>query len=159
MREQFRRSLEIQEIVKQLENLAAGDIVSYQQLSVACGSRIHGASSALRSARRIVQNEQGWVLVAEPNSGIRRLTDVQIVEQTAQPRMRISRMARRAARNLAVVGDFAALSLEAQRVHQVHAIVYAHVADSTATKTVSRILASPASDTAAVIAALKKDNP
>lgn len=159
MREHFRRSLETQELVKQLEQLQPGQLMHYANLAQACGARVYGNSSALRSARRIVQNERGWVLVAEPGTGVRRLSDAQIIEQTAQPRMRINRMARRAARNLAAVENFAALSPEAQRVHQVHAIVYAHVSDNTATKTIARLVASPASDAAAVIAALKKDAP
>lgn len=153
----FKRSLETQELVARLATLDIGELVTYVELSEIAGEPISGASSALQSAKRIVEHENDIALAVERGVGIRRLTDDQIVEDTHSARVRICRQSKRALTRLSSVKDFASLDDEKKRAHQAHAVIYAVVAEKTAAKSVKRITSTVKIDGGELLSAIRKE--
>ena len=139
MSDQFRRSYETQTICDALIALQPGALLSYAAISEKVGTDIDGQSSALHSARRIVERDHGMVFASETKIGIRRLDDQQIVQNTVAARQHIGRSAKRALRRLGSVQNFAGLSDAEQKAHQAHAVIYAAMADAASRETIKKL--------------------
>lgn len=153
----FRRSLETQELVARLTLLQEGQLISYEDLSVIAGEQITGASSILQTAKRIVENESGYVLSVERGVGVRRLDDSQIVEDTHGARVKIARQSKRALKRLSGVKNFDALTEEQRRTHQAHAVIYAVISEKASSKSIKRVSSTVKVDGNALLAAIREE--
>jgi hypothetical protein len=153
----FKRSLETQEIIAALEKMQPGELVTYADLSRIAGEPISGASGALQSAKRIVENENEFAFAVERKLGIRRLTDEQIVDDTHGARVKICRHSKRALNRLSAIKDFSSLDDNKKRAHQAHAVIYAVVAEKTAANSVKRITSTVKIDGMELLSAIRKE--
>ena len=77
----FKRSIDTQTVVDRLRASEIGDLVTYASISEALGRDVtNGARSVLQSARRIVLNEDQMVFGVVTRVGLKRLSDVEIVD-------------------------------------------------------------------------------
>ena len=104
-----------------LEQMAIGESVAYEELSALIGRDVRLVPHLVVSARRRAEKSGHLVLAAIPGIGIRRLEDSAIVGQSDGARRRLRNAARRGYRRLTNVKDFAALSPELQRRHNLNA--------------------------------------
>lgn len=73
------RSAEVEKLVKKYRTLNQGDIITYEDIASIVG--VHpqkGGYGLMNSARRIVFNESGIVLVSVTNIGLKRATEIDI---------------------------------------------------------------------------------
>lgn len=116
MRPAFRQSLETQALVRVLSDQTHGDLFSYEELTQAAGVDVQHAN-CLKSARHIVQREQGVVFLVVTGRGLVRANDEQIVDSGAQDITRLRNTARRAIKKASCVKSFAALPHSKQVQH------------------------------------------
>jgi len=116
-RPQFRQSLETQELVKVLSAKDHADIFTYEELSKAAGVDVQVNRGPLDSARRIVQREASLVFEAVPKIGVKRASDIEIVDGRARDVSRIRNIARRGIKALGCVRNFMSLPKDKQQQH------------------------------------------
>lgn len=91
----FIASLDAKRLCLLLESTPVGRLVTYKDLSAAIGRDVQTeARGVLYSARLIVQREISYVFGTVPNEGLKRLSDVEIVQTGAQTVSRIRRASR-----------------------------------------------------------------
>ena|SRR6185503_2801439 len=134
----FRRSFETSQLVEILSRLEPGETVSYEKLSEAVVMEVEGGTPALSSARRIVQNESGYVTDAIWGVGIKRLTDEEIVDAATRGTRSLARRARIEADKLSK-SDFALLDEEKRKKYAVHQSVFGAIAAISSSKGVGVI--------------------
>jgi hypothetical protein len=123
----FKRSYETSVFVELLSKLKQGETITYADLSKPVAFDVHGATPALGSARRIVQNELGYVTDAVWNVGIKRLTDHEIVEAATRGSRHLARRARAESEKLSKT-DFDVLTDDARKKYAVHQSVFGAIA-------------------------------
>lgn len=107
----FTRSLETQALVKLLSTDEHADLFTYEELSEAAGidAKHHGA---LQSARHIVEREKGVVFETIRNVGIKRASDVEIVDAGCRAVSHIRNTAKRSIAKASCVKSVEALPNE-----------------------------------------------
>lgn len=129
----FKRSYETSQLVEFLSNMKQGDQVTYGKLSALAGIEIHGASSALISARRIILNEYGFVIEPIWGVGMKRLTDEEIVQHASKGTRRLAKGAKNEIEKLAKT-EFDILNDDAKRKYATHQSVFGAIASIASSK-------------------------
>ena len=105
----FVRHPETESLVEVLREFDEGELRTYETLSAEAGFDVRGAHHYLRSARKILLREDGYVFECVPGHGVKRLGDQAKVTRCDGLTTRISRQAKRTTQELATV-DLANLS-------------------------------------------------
>jgi hypothetical protein len=99
----FVASSDVRRLCKRLAEAQVGDVLTYKELSALIARDIQTeARGALMSARRITQRERGIVFGTIMNEGLKRLSDIEIVQTGAQAVVRIRHASRRGAERIGV---------------------------------------------------------
>lgn len=124
----FKRSIDTQTVVDRLRASEIGDLVTYASISEALGRDVtNGARSVLQSARRIVLNEDQMVFGVVTRVGLKRLSDVEIVDAAHSSVRHVNRTAKRSARKLACVQRFSELPADKKLLHQTHMTLFSAI--------------------------------
>ena len=98
----FVASMDAKRLCLLLESSYVGQLVTYKELSTAIGKDVQTEGrSILNSARRIVQRELSYVFGTVANQGLKRLSDVEIVQTGAQTVSSIRHASRRGINRIA----------------------------------------------------------
>lgn len=153
--ERFRKSYETQKIEAFLRDLPIGETATYARLSELINSTVDGATSALLSARDILEREGGYVFATVTKTGVKRLSDADIVQDTEDARRRLARRAKVAMRRLGNIKDFSSLTDDQKRRHQAHAVIYAAIAEKASSANAAQLTRTVSIDGQAMLAAIK----
>lgn len=137
MKLSFEMSADARLLRQRLATMKPGDYVSYAELSTEIAKAVDGTTSALHTARRSLLNKDCFVFAVERGKGLKRLVDGEIVSASDQDVNRIRRAAKRGARKLASVENYAAMPNDAQLRHTTRLSVMtavAHMASNTGIK-------------------------
>jgi hypothetical protein len=138
----FRASAEVPLIEEALQQVAAGSVITYEQLNDACKSDVRGASrSALRTARKRLESEQRIAFDAISGVGLKRLENTEIVGSGQRSLAHIRRTSKRAITRLACA-DYERLPQDARYRHDSQAALYALFGTATRPSNVRRIEAA-----------------
>jgi hypothetical protein len=133
-------SVDTQIIFDRLVKVAVGETVPYSELSALVGRDVqHAARGNMESARNMAMREHRMVFDAVWGEGLKRLDDQGIVGTGKRALDRIRRKARRSAKTLSCVADFAALPNEAKIKHNATVSILGVLAHMTRPKSVTRI--------------------
>lgn len=113
----FRQSLETQALVKLLGDKDHPDVFTYEEMSKAAGTDVIANRNCIGSARRVLLREKQLVFESIPKVGIKRSSDVEIVEGGSKDIARIRNTARRAIKKGGCVRKFAELPKDKQVQH------------------------------------------
>lgn len=138
----FEMSSESRVLRQRLRQAKIGEVVSYAQLSADVGKAVSGASGALQSARRALLNDEHMVFDVVYGVGVKRLADAEIVAASDRDLAKVRRAAKRGARRLASIGNFAALSPKDQLRYTLGMSVLALVNHTTSDRAAQAIAAS-----------------
>lgn len=116
-----------------------GEIVSYDDLGQEIAKPVAGGCPALQTARRSLLNNEGYVFAVIRGEGLKRLSDEEIVAASDQDVNRLRRVAKRGARKLASVGDYAAMSNQCQLRHTTRLSVMTAVAHMASSKGLEKL--------------------
>lgn len=98
----FIASFDVRSLCNLMANTDIGQILSYEEMSKVIGRDVQTeARGALVSARRITQRELGYVFGTIYRLGLKRLSDVEIVQTGAQSVVKIHHASRRGADRIA----------------------------------------------------------
>lgn len=156
MTEAFRKSYETQQIEAALRALAIGETATYDTLSKASGKDISGSSPQLASARRILEREGGYVFSIIHKTGVKRLSDSEVITDTHGARARIAKKAKTAMLRLSNIQSFDRLTDDEKRQHQAHAVIYAAVAEKASSQSMRGLLPTVNINGQAMLSAIKE---
>jgi len=92
----FIASIDVKTICKAFSEAQVGQIITYETLSRLIGRDVQTeARNVLVSARKITQRELGYVFGTIQGEGLKRLSDIEIVQTGAQTVVKIRRSSRR----------------------------------------------------------------
>lgn len=135
----FKLSADSAALVAELRKAVVGTTVSYETLSQAIGRNVqNSASSALQSARHVVQREFRMVFSTIRGSGLKRLNDSDIVDLSDKAREHARRHAKRTARKLVCV-DYDALPKAKQTKHNAALSMFGVLAEIATDKAQGRL--------------------
>lgn len=98
----FVASLEVRRLCAAFAETHTGDILTYKSLSALIGKDVQTeARSVLNSARKITQRELGYVFGTIYGEGLKRLSDIEIVQTGSETMVKIRRNSRRGAERIA----------------------------------------------------------
>lgn len=131
-------SADVQAIVTVLDQLSVGETASYGQLTEAIGRDIISHRYLLENARDRLLKERK-VFGCVHNVGIKRLSDSEIVAYSLDGFRRIRRMARKGAKKLASVQDYAALKDDEKARHNISMSVLGAIIHAATPKNMDRL--------------------
>lgn len=108
---------DVAKLYERLAGCAIGEVMSYGHLSEMLGYGIRDKPYILQQARRRLQDDLRYVFATIANVGIQRMTDAEIVNTGSRSVVQIRERAHRAAKTLACVQDFDAMTNEQKLAH------------------------------------------
>lgn len=111
----FKPSAETEKLIVRMREMEVGEVLTYDQMRAATGVDCQKDRTHIQTARRHLLNEDQRVFSAVRCVGIKRLNDVEIVEQEGTTTIKIRRTVRGSLRRLATVNPDKLPPLEAQR--------------------------------------------
>ena len=125
----FEQGMDTRAIYSLLRDAKVGETITYRAMSAACGKRISGASNALQRAKMIAKRENQIAFRVERNHGLVRLSDAELATNNADVGVsRSRRLARREAKTMACVENYAGLSPQHQIAHTIRMSFFGAVA-------------------------------
>jgi alkylated DNA nucleotide flippase Atl1 len=107
-------------VIDRLKRMQIGDVVTYGELSAACGKPVSGQTFNLATARRFLVKHNHMVFEAIRNVGLKRLDDTELATSASDKFVEKSRRhAKRSAQKMACVEDYSRLSPAAQIAHTI----------------------------------------
>ena len=107
-------------VIDRLKRMQIGDVVTYGELSAACGKPVSGQTFNLATARRFLVKHNHMVFEAIRNVGLRRLDDTELATSASDKFVEKSRRhAKRSAQKMACIEDYSRLSPAAQLAHTI----------------------------------------
>jgi hypothetical protein len=138
----FSRSIDTKIIIDKLLTMQIGDTITYQELTDLIKRDVtKSGRGALRSAVRILLNENGMLFGTVLKTGIKRLTPSEGVGFASDSISRIHREAGRGARRIAAV-DYEKLGANDRMKHNATAAVLSAMHESTTSSRVRKIEAA-----------------
>lgn len=116
---------------QRLKEVGVGETITWEELSKTAGRNVsagHAGYGALATARRRAQVDDGMVFDAVSKVGLKRLSDVDIVNTGQSTVDRVRRAARKGAKRLLSVRDFNGLPNELKIKHNAYASLLGAVA-------------------------------
>lgn len=138
----FQMSADARLLYQHIKSANVGDVLTYKVLSGVISRDVNGGTAALRTAMRRCQNDHEIVFAAVRGEGIKRLSDVEIVDEAAATTAAVRRKANRGAGRLMLVNDFDALPERQKQQHMARASILASVAHLTGEKQIDRFIES-----------------
>jgi len=132
------RSTETKALFEYLSTIKEGDVVPYDKLRKVCGEDVRERRWLLSSARRWLMREKDIVFGAVVGVGIKRLTQVQVLEDSESFPKRLRRMAYRERRKLGTI-QYEPLSQEQRTQLDIRNSLCALVSYTTRKPTMERI--------------------
>jgi hypothetical protein len=142
MKLSFEMSADARLLRQRLASMKTGDFVTYADLSSEIAKDVSGATAALHTARRSLLNNEGFVFAVVRGEGLKRLGDEEIVSASDQDVNRIRRTAKKGARKLASVTDYASMTNGAQLRHTTRLSVMTAVAHMASSNGIAKVEAS-----------------
>ena len=109
----FEMSEDARLLSQRLLKAEVGELLTYNEIRKIIGKEYWEARSALQTARRIALRDEGFVFGVERGTGLKRLTDDEIVSSSAADRKYIRNKSKRAIKHLNAV-DYRILSASRQ---------------------------------------------
>ena len=134
----FKLSSDSVAVMRVLEHVAIGEVVSYATISEAIGRDITKFRNALESARRAVQRDKQMIFDVVRGIGMARLNDSDIVDLSDKARAHVRRHARRTAKKLVCV-NYEALSREKQTKHNAALSMFGVISELSSPGSVKRL--------------------
>jgi len=107
-------------VIDRLKRMQIGDVVTYGELSAACGKPVSGQTFNLATARRFLVKHNHMVFEAIRSVGLKRLDDTELATSASDKFVEKSRRhAKRSAQKMACVEDYSRLSPAAQIAHTI----------------------------------------
>lgn len=107
-------------VIDRLKRMQIGDVVTYGELSAACGKPVSGQTFNLATARRFLVKHNHMVFEAIRNVGLKRLDDTELATSASDKFVEKSRRhAKRSAQKMACIEDYSRLSPAAQLAHTI----------------------------------------
>lgn len=125
---EFRASITTRLLVQRLKQIEVGQTVTYTDLSDACGARVDGNSSHIRTALATVMRDDRIVFANVRGVGYERLDDVGKVDTGAKYSDRIRNIARKSIETLMCVDDFSGLPAEKKLEHNARTAIMGSIA-------------------------------
>lgn len=142
-------SIDAKVIYDRLKTAIVGELIPYKELNDLVDRNLQKDRGPLTTARRIAQRNDQVVFDCVLNSGLRRLSDVEVVGTGAQTVRRIRSAAKNGARKITSVKDYAGLPNESKIEHNMYAsvfgAVYAAMAPKRLEKVSQRVIANDSS--------------
>lgn len=135
----FEMSADARLLRQMLNKAKIGDIVKYSEMSAEINHEVTGSTSALHSARRSLLNHDNYVFETIPNVGLKRLTDTEIVSASERDVNRIRRAAKKGAKKLASIVNYAALPNDAQLQHTTRLSVFGLIAHAASDRGLDKV--------------------
>lgn len=136
----FQLSIDVKTLYERLLASATGDTIDYRELSGLIGRDVTGkARSVLYSARKRAERENRIVFGAVHSVGIKRLSDIEIVDSGHQILRHVRRSSQRGFTRLTATVDFNKLPEPARVQHNAFASVLGAVAGALHEKKLKRI--------------------
>lgn len=130
-----------------LLTMRQGEVLTYTEMARKLSRQIDGSDAYLQSARRRAEKEDGFVFVFERKSGLKRLTDAEIVSLGEAGAKGLRRKARKEARRVANVKDYEALSDADKARHQGALALFGAIVSAAKGSTLRRLEAAAAEAT------------
>lgn len=127
----FEMSPDTRLLRQHLRTAKIGDVLTYADLSKVLGKPVDSSHPSLRSAINSVLKHDNFVFAAIRKIGIERLSDERIVSASDGDIDAIRRKAKRGARKLTSIADYAAMTSNKQLAHTARLSVLTMVAYST----------------------------
>ena len=122
-----------------LKAVEIGQMVTYVELSAVVSRTVGGAFGPLRTALRSLLHDEQRVFGVVRGIGLKRLSDAEIVEAADSDIDSVRRKARRAARKLTSVQDFAAMDPAKQLAHTARLSIFGAIGHMTTESAVRKI--------------------
>lgn len=139
----FEPSVDTNFLAAKLSKVDVGEIVTYEELSDAIDGRDvrpgQPGYSALVSARRRLERQHGIVFGSVRKVGLKRLSDIGIVDTSDQAIASIRRKARRSAKRLTCVKNYEGMPAEKQVKHNAYMSIFGALAAASRASTVRLI--------------------
>lgn len=135
----FEMSVDARLLLQEFKKANVGDIVDFKALSVAIGRPVRNVPGALQTALRVALREDNLNFGNVRGVGYKRLSDIEIVNQGEHAIVGTRRRAKRIARKLSAVVDYAAMPPSAQLRHSALMSVNAMIADVTREHAIKRV--------------------
>lgn len=134
---QFQMSADARFLMQELRKIGVGKRVTYAALQEAVGK--DDIAGPLSTARHALLREENIVFGVIRGEGLKRLSDLEIVDTAADTSRRLRRAARRGIQTLSAVGDFSALPRQDQMRHSASVSIFGVVAEMATAKAVAKI--------------------
>jgi hypothetical protein len=122
-----------------LKSIEIGQSVTYAELSQVISRPVSGSSVPLRSALRGLLHDEQRVFGVIRGVGVKRLADPEIVEASDSDVDSIRRKAKKAARKLTAIQDYAQLDPAHQLAHTARLSIVGAIASMTTDKAIKKI--------------------
>lgn len=130
-------------LAKHLEQLQVGDVATYEELNAVVFGNVRGGNKGnLAAARKILQREKNILFGTIRNTGIKRLSDAEVVSEGSRGMSVIRNAARRFSSRITCLQDFDALTVEAKAKHNASLSVFGAIAHFTKPSNVRQVEAS-----------------
>jgi alkylated DNA nucleotide flippase Atl1 len=134
----FQLSADSAAIVKAIEEMPVGGVITYAQLSAVIGRDIRHFRGSLESARKSVQRDKGMVFDVIRKEGIKRLADNEIIDLSDKAREHSRRHAKRIAKKLICV-NYESLSKDKQVKHNAALSMFGTLSELSSTASMKRL--------------------
>lgn len=141
-RPMFEMSADSRLLYQRLRRAAVDEVVTYTELSAEIHRPVSGATPALRTAIDAARRDDDIVFAAVRGIGMKRLNDVDIVDQSTADAVAIRRRAKRAAVKLTKVSDYSALPAGKQLEHTARLSIFAAIAEISSDKSIRKVAAA-----------------
>lgn len=125
-----------------LKRAEVGELVTYTELSGVVSRTVTGAFGPLRTALRSLLNDEGRAFGVVRGVGMKRLSDVEIVEAADGDVDSIRRKARRSARRLTAVQHYDKLEPKQQLAHTARLSIFGAISSMTTDSAIKKVEAA-----------------
>ncbi|MCP5099884.1 MAG: hypothetical protein GY943_30390 [Chloroflexi bacterium] len=138
----FELSIDTRLLYELLKSCEVNETVTYVQLSKEIGQPVEGANSSLQSALRKCMTQDDIVFENVRGEGYKRLNDIDIVSASERDTTGIRKRARKAAKKLTLVTDFAALPQDKKIEHNTRLSILSAITSAASRKSENKISAA-----------------
>jgi hypothetical protein len=126
-------------VFQRLMKCQVGDIVTYKELTTLTRRDVQGDDRYVLSTAVNACLREGLVFDCVRTEGVKRLADSEIVSASTDALPRIRRIARKATRKLAAVGNFDALPNDAKTQHNVFMSIFGAMAHMSTNSAIGKV--------------------
>lgn len=135
----FEMSADARLLRQRLKKIQVGETITYDELSKEISQPVDGSFQALQSARRSLLNHDNYVFETIMRVGLKRLSDSEIVSASERDVSKIRRAAKKGAKKLTSVQNYAGLSNDVQLQHTTRLSVFGLIAHAASDKGIEKV--------------------